>query len=338
VVKKLFIGDVNFELAEFAKTKEKDSILITDDNFSTEVDYAYTSIGDLCLTNFISILFNSLEIFYLPPQHWSDGKTSETPYSLGWLTKHYLRLVKNQKNIPVHGIDFSTPEYVHQPIARKTEQPQIWVIGCSTSKGSGVTSDEVYGQILSKKLKMPVTILAQSGSSNLFQSQLLCQAEIKKDDIVIFGLTTKSRLKYIINGELLNVSASEYLLNPKINEVLPLEYFDQEQRTFESIYAIQMAQNFCNQTKAKLILIGIHVDLDVSSLISYNKNYIMVHGTTGLDWDSSFLDFGSDGEHPGPLTHQYYAKLILDKLFSLNYINKEKNTLPQKNLAKSGVV
>ena len=51
----------------------------------------------------------------------------------------------------------------------------------------------------------------------------------------------------------------------------------------------------------------------------------MVHGTTGLDWNSSFLDFGSDGKHPGPLTHQHYANLILEKLTSLNYINGEKH-------------
>lgn len=325
MIDKLFVGDVTVDLANFAQEKEPDAFLITDSNFTVDAQSAYTSLGDCCLNNFIELLNNANEIFYVPPSSWSDNKKTSTPFSQGWLTELYLNVAKNTNQISVHGLETVLPDYIHQPINKKSNQQQVWVIGCSTSRGSGVEHNETYGQLVSKELNLPITNLAQSGASNLYQAQLLCQSQIEKDDIVIFGLTSKNRIHHIIKGKGHNVTANHYPMHPELQKILPLEYFDHEQRIFESIYAIQMVQNFCNQIGAKLIMIGIHVDLDISSMISYYKNYIMWHGLTGLDWSDSFLDFGSDGLHPGPKTHQHYAKLILQKIDSLNYINGEKH-------------
>lgn len=325
MIKKLYVGDVTEYLADFVKQNEPDAFLVADKNFTLNATCVYTSLGDLCLKNFIQILTNSSEIFYVAPKKWSDKKSATDEYSQAWITEKYLHYVKNKKLGKVYGLPEYKPDYVHDQIKRQNANPQIWVAGCSTSAGVGVEKNEMYSHLISQHLNMPVTNLAVSGSSNLYQAQLLCQSDIQPEDIVVFGLTNKARLRYIIDGNQKNINPNFYNTYPDVNKIVPLDYFDSEQRVFESITAIQMVQNFCKQIKAKLVLIGLHLEIDVSSLISYYNNYIMVHGTNGLNLADNFLDLGNDGSHPGPLTHQHYAKLILEKLFSLNYINGEKN-------------
>jgi lysophospholipase L1-like esterase len=38
-----------------------------------------------------------------------------------------------------------------------------------------------------------------------------------------------------------------------------------------------------------------------------------------MDFDSDFLDYGSDNCHPGPKTHKLYADMILDKIKKLGW-------------------
>jgi lysophospholipase L1-like esterase len=45
----------------------------------------------------------------------------------------------------------------------------------------------------------------------------------------------------------------------------------------------------------------------------------MLHGNFGMDFDSDFLDYGSDNCHPGPKTHKLYADMILDKIKKLGW-------------------
>ena len=220
MINKLFVGDVYSSLANFAKEKEPNAFLIADENFTIDAQSAYTSLGDCCLTNFVKLLLNTNEIFYVPPSSWSDGKNASIPFSLGWLTERYLNVAKNLNQIPVHGLETVVPPYVHLPITKKLNQQQIWVIGCSTSYGSGVEQHETYGQLVSEQLNLPITNLAQSGSSNLYQAQLLCQSQIEKNDIVIFGLTSKNRIHHIIKGKGHNVTANHYPMHPELQKIL----------------------------------------------------------------------------------------------------------------------
>ena len=324
MISKLFIGDVSQDLANHAKCIDSTAFLITEENFTVDAPAAYTSLGDLGIINFLHILENASEIYYVPPTKWSDGRLVTDTGSLGWHTVNHLRIVKNQ-GINVHNFTNVIPSYVHAPFVRQSPDPQLWVFGCSTSAGYSVDQKQSYAYLLSKKLNMSVTNKSIVASCNLFQSHLMCQSDIQKDDIVVFGITAKARATQLIDGRIVHVTANRYTQNPNINDYVPLKYLDSEQRLYESIYAVQIAQNFCKRVGAKLVLLGIHADLDISSLLSYYNNYVIIHGKQGYEWHSSFLDFGSDGDHAGPLTHKLYADLAYEKIISLGYINGEKN-------------
>jgi hypothetical protein len=70
--------------------------------------------------------------------------------------------------------------------------------------------------------------------------------------------------------------------------------------------------NFCEKVGARLILAQIHGRGMETYLHDY-KNYIMLRHQFGRNAHDIAIDLGSDGEHSGPIMHQWYCDNILKK-------------------------
>lgn len=315
----LFVGDVTKDLCEAAQ--EFDPLAYRIDYLNIDNKHsgtAYVSIGDLLsVGDFFKLLSAANTIIYKPPQYWSDKKTSNTPYSMSWITEHYIRLVSVLYNITVKNVPKKVTG-VSDPIPRKTESQQIWFAGCSTTFGIGVNKGQRYQDIVKETLCLESTDLSWPGSSITWSRDQILKSDIRPNDIVVWGLTTKDRFSWFDNDIITHVNVPYYTLNSAFNNVVPITLLDAPQKTYEAISAVQQVNNFCNKIGAHLILANIHGNLDLVADFAKYKGFIMLYGRKGLNSSDDFLDFGSDNNHPGVKTHQYYANVIIEKINNLN--------------------
>jgi len=325
----LIVGDVLPSLAEYAIAQDSSAYLISMQNLMQDHHgIAYTSLGDLAgPKELFQLLSRANEITYYPPTQWSDKKKSNDRYSMAWLSEHYIGIVRNLFGTKVNFLSKNWD--VPAPIeSRKTESAQLWVAGCSTTFGIGVDPDKKYANILSKKFNLPMSLLAQRGSAVPWAADQILRSDIRKNDIVIFGITTYTRITMFQNQKIHHVgvtllSKNKYGINLNFPG-LTIEQLDSDTRIYECVRAVDQVVNFCNKVGAKLILIGIHANLELSLVLSKYKNFVFYHGKFGTNFRDGWADLGSDIElgdpHPGPNTHQLYADLIVAKAKELDFI------------------
>jgi hypothetical protein len=318
----IFVGDTGIELSHCALAYNSLSYLVDKFNVNnTHTGTVYTSLGDLdnCV-QLINLLSTASEITYCPPRHWSDGKKSLDKYSLPWFTEHYIGIAVNLCNIKLNGSIsslFSMPSTVD---TRKTSSPQLWVAGCSTTFGVGVENNKRYADILSTHLDLPLSLLAQPGASIPWASDQILRSDIRKNDLVILGLSNYQRLTVFNSNAVIHVVSQLFVDYKNKLPELNIDQFDSDTRIYESISAVNQVINFCSKIGAKLIIIGIHTNLELLPELTKLKNFIFYHGKFGTDANDGWLDLGSDGVHPGTKTHQLYADLIISKAKDLNFI------------------
>lgn len=312
------VGDVGEYLSYIAKDIDPTAKLCI--NPDVEDGVVYTSLADLTTIKNLHTLFKKANIItYCPPEHWSDGKTRLDYYSQAWTVEHYLHIAKNCYNVQVNnlsgipsldGIDWNNP-----PPGRQTNSRQIWSAGCSTTFGIGVNDSERYAHLVSTHLNLPYTMLARRGTSNVWSAGQILQSDIKTNDIVIWGVTHYGRFPWVDSKKLFHITASTFTEYPELAKKLGLvDILDCETRLYEDILAFNQVINFCQKVKARLILIGIHVNIELATYLTKHKDFIMAHGENGFESQSSYLDLGSDNSHPGPKTHKMYAEKIIEHI------------------------
>jgi hypothetical protein len=144
------------------------------------------------------------------------------------------------------------------------------------------------------------------------------KSDIKKNDIVVWGITSKNRFTWFDGVKISHINSTHYTEHPEFDKVVPLPLLDSSQRTYEAISAVQQVNNFCDKVGAHLIFANIHSDIDLLADFAKYKGFVMINIPKNLDDPNIFLDLGADQMHPGPKTHQYYAEMILKKINSLN--------------------
>lgn len=302
----LFVGDNNYGLAEAAQKKDLTAFLIEFGNYKEflTTDYTnditvYTSLSDLPKLNqdhaiFFEVLKKADNIFYCPPFKfkWSDhsvkfvwgGNQAITEYFL-----YYINLIKNN----VQGLEltqYQNSNYLQLSDTRKVVDKQLWIAGCSIPHGVGVLSNEKFGTLISNKLNLPVSYLTQGGSSIEWAKDQILRSDIKKGDIVVWGLTKEVRAPKAINKNL-------------IAESDPLILLD-ETSLYRAVTSVHQVVNFCKKISAQLVILPLicseHLQLLIHNLDEYYQ----------LPCQTKFLDMGTDGVHPGPIQHQYWANFI----------------------------
>lgn len=326
----LFVGDCNESLCQTAKQFDSEAVLIDQSNFtnftnSTSGFTGYTSLADLPkdLSVFYDLLNCADEIVYCPPNSWSDQKTvnlEDPTNSIQGLTEYYLYVTSKNKNNVV-GLDlsnFDSTPYINLKTDRPSNDRSLWVVGCSTTAGIGVDDNERYGVLLSKRLNLPVSFLADPGSSINWAADQILRSDIQEQDIVVWGLTSEDRMSFWnpSTNKLMHVhSHSKDVEQLKLSYKTINQLLVHETNLLSAIQKIYEVSNFCNKIKAKLLIFNIHSSNTLNLHLNNVKEFLVYLSTS-----NKYIDVGNDNRHPGPKQHQAYADFCHSALKQLKYI------------------
>lgn len=312
----ILVGDVGSYLSDEAKKLSSTAVLITQADFDQlESGVYYTSLGDFDnLESFIQTLDQADTLIYQPPSRWSDVDRTGFSYMQTW-TEFYLLFYQSRANVLEVNL---TPTDVGSMLEladyRKTDQAQLWSVGCSITHGIGVETTERYGQLVADALGLPVSFLSATGSSISWAADQILRSDIRAGDIVVWGLTSTNRLPYYQDGSVKHINVSYYQRHPQFNSIIDINRLDDTNMQYQSMTSIAQVVNFCQKVGAQLWLAGVLVDRHFIKYASSFPNYIQLLGNTGHEDSNLFIDLGSDDNHPGPATHKYYAEHIINKI------------------------
>lgn len=310
----IFVGSNDSELAKIALKSDQSAFLINVSNYKKFIatDYSsdvtvYTSFSDLPkITNDESPLFDVLNkadnIFYCPPPNWEEDSKNFSWESSKCITEWLIHCLHSEKH-NVQGIEniaYPKNEYLKLQDKRHTDKNVLWISGCSYSKGIGVTIEEKYSSILESRLKMPMVDLSLKGSSLKFQSDQILRSDIRKNDIVVWGLTHESRTVRINNG----IVVPEIDPEARLNEI----------RIYDAVTEVFQVINFCRKIQCKLIILPL-LSSEILNLYLIKEPEFVTLPYTYMPY--KIYDYGSDGVHPGPISHAIYARKALTLLQNL---------------------
>ena len=311
----VFVGNNDRVLADEATAHDDSAYLIDQLNFKDRhIGTVYMSLADLSsIAEFNTVLRSADVIVYIPTDNWSNIDMKL------WTERSVVAFSfdksKTLINVPTTFL-FNSKKMLELVDKRKTNDKQIWAAGCSTTYGSGVAPEEIYTSIIAKALGLDLSVLAFPGSSIAWAADQILRSDIRAGDIVVWGLTEMARFAYYCPDEdkLLHILAGHYLLHPKFKNIVNIKHLDDMTATYKAITAVYQVVNYCEKIGAKLIIASVYTGIDFSANLKDLSCFVQLsHLYGGLATDV-FIDLGNDSTHPGPLTHQWYAKKILEVL------------------------
>jgi hypothetical protein len=261
----------------------------------------HTSPEDIMFENIEKLLSSVKEIYLYELDNKVFGQYPNSFLLYGRLFKELSKQSNKIKNKFADMIDYVSFNSTSKPVT----QPAVWTAGCSITAGEGVQADQRYGYLLSEKLNMPEVQLAKNGASIPYSADSILRADVQAGDIVVWGITCAGRVEIANQGRLDPCTIEKYIKQPKQKQYWNLDYFSSETMVLKQIQQIFQVINFCNKIKAKLYIVNILDTAWVSLALSKYKNFLDLSST-------KFLDFGTDGAHPGPTQHQLYAEKIFN--------------------------
>jgi hypothetical protein len=305
----VYVGDITEYLGEQARQYDPCATLIDKKNyFNLNNGTYYVSIGDLnSLADFAQVLRQATHIVYAPPTKWSDSKMQV------W-TEDYLKVFANEKIISNFDIGVAQDKEIMLQLVdpRKVSGSQLWVAGCSITYGTGVNTDQRYGQLIADKLNLPVSFLAQPGSSLTLQADQILRSDIRDGDIVIWGLTSHERFPYFKNNKITHITPLTYERDSTFKHRVDIAFLDSQQLIYQAVAEIHQVINFCNKIGARLILAQL-LGRTMETYLHGYSNYQMLNDQFGRNLDDRMLDLGTDEQHPGSKMHRWYSEQILNK-------------------------
>jgi hypothetical protein len=312
----LLVGDIGFYLSIEAKKINKNALLLDNFNYKRIIDtngVYYTSIGDITVVeHFCEVLMAADEVIFSPPTgNWSDkeaiDKLKDKRFTMETETKEHLYQLHWIKKISIKNLVIRFPNFKNkwQVTPRISAGPQIWNIGCSITAGNGVEKHQRYGEIIGKKLNMPVSILAYEGSSLIWAADQILLADVLPGDIIIWGLTSLHRYSYALhNDRFYHVNFEFYKNYPLLKKIVPIDWSASMDNLYHSLNSISIVKNFSNKIDAKLLLLEVLPQDLIEEHIEFTK-------TTPIE---KWVDKGDDNQHPGPRQHEIFAQIALDAI------------------------
>lgn len=304
----IYLGDVTEYLAQVAKSADPRAQLINDSNWQNLKSGTYfTSLGDLKdLKTLGAVLNQATTIVYTPPTIWSDEHKGSSAMR-SWY-EDYLNVYKFRCTVKNFNTVCEFDNILHLADSRKTSEPQLWIAGCSISHGVGVTQKTRYGQLLSQQLDLNASFLTRSGSSIAWAADQILRSDVKKNDIVVWGLTSHRRFTRFNNNRLQYLT----LATPALDKST-INFINSEHTLYQSVISVRQVINFCEKIGARLIIASL-LDTTVVNYIKDFSHLIVLVDFLGRDTQDKFFDLGLDHSHPGPITHKFYADEIYKKL------------------------
>jgi len=278
----------------FNKIK-RESILLTDSNTDVVNGVYHTSLGDMSPADIMLIIhkFNSVKMCKHGFEH--DPILHKE-------TEKFVNFVQSVKMIKHDVVDQPESFVDHPDTAVGSNNPLLWVFGCSHSHGVGlVENEETYGQIMATKLGRPLKLITKPGSSLHWSLRHLVNSQIKPEDIVVWQITSPLRLS-MFNGK----HVKEVLL-ARTNDPYLLEVYNAFQSYFMHLSLVNIGVQYLKKLKVKYILTSVDPH-DGSMQHEYLKypEYCFPSGFA--------VDRGTDGLHFGPLSHKNIALSLLNRI------------------------
>lgn len=307
----LFIGDNDEYLNVVAQAHDASAFLVDFDNWKKIIDQKitkditiYTSLSDLPkITTDISVLWELIKIsdtiYYRPPDNWSDYQKDFSWSGQKTLTEYYLYQAKiyGKNIVGMDQIQHQRSPYLVLENHRQSDEDSLWVAGCSISHGIGVNGSQKYGALLGQYLSRPTYHLTMGGSSLEWQADQILRSDIRKKDIVVWGLTQERRAPIAKNGQVL----------PWPDDTIEdVNYRLHETRYYKAITSVYQVINFCDKIQARLILLPLICSEKLTMDLIHHKDFYQP------PYEHYFLDLGCDNLHPGPKQHQFWADFCLD--------------------------
>jgi hypothetical protein len=342
----IYIGDTSESLAAAAKAADPMAFLIDHSNLKEFLDSpkddstVYTSLGDLPkiptgtkkVSDYDNAVYSLLDladnIYYCPPDAWSDNKTinlTSVTDSLQGLTEYILYEFKQQKNnvYNLNLTDYSSQAYTELVDSRKIPNQQLWISGCSISHGVGVDPTQRYGQLVADELNLPVSFLTAGSSSISWAIDQIVRSNICSGDIVILGLTNEVRFPYwTTDNNLWHINVNhrdqaQRLSSTNLTSDIIDRLITDDNCFYQSIIRIHQLVNFCNKINAKLLIFGLICSPSLALHLNHINNFV---NYKNFKSPNCKVDLGVDGQHPGPKQHKLYADFCQATLKKLNYI------------------
>jgi hypothetical protein len=310
MIKKLCISHqtYNWNKSEFADLDFLDRKNLNFYQSDTNKYNLKTSLEDLSLKlEEMESFINSVEEIHLIDL---DPEVLDNSY-IYW---NFVRLVTEIKS-QSHSFDKNLYRSYHAP---RTNNKTLYIAGCSVSYGSCVEDSERYGEILSQKLELPCIFLAMPGSSIAWQADQILQADLRPNDIVVWGLTSLSRVNIASGTDWICYPIKSYITLDKSKKYFNLDYFDSWTLTVSCIKQILQVENICQKIGVDLCLANLLETTVIPLLFKNQSNYVncLEKWKPEHDGEFDFLDLGTDNLHPGPKQHQVYADKIYQNIIS----------------------
>jgi len=194
---------------------------------------------------------------------------------------------------------------------RKSNDSQIWTVGCSISHGIGVKDHERYGELIAKELGLSVSFLTAPGSSIRWASDQILRSDIRPNDVIFWGITSGHRFScwYDVDREIVHTVLKQFDDHRFLKTLINKQYLASDHMIYESIISIHNVLNFCNKNNITLVL---------STLIPGMEIYLQdINNFVSLAGDRH-IDRGTDSSHPGPKSHQFYKEKMLELYYQIN--------------------
>lgn len=333
VMHRVFIGDTHNDLAVTVQQYDPSAYLLDLNTYQRFLaadkslsQTGYTSLGDLSgnLQILYDVFLRSDEIIYVPPPAWSDGKNIDLldpTSSIKGQTEHLLLRISDLR--PVKNIEkcFHLPDVLPLVDHRRTTNPQLWAAGCSITHGTAIDPGERYGQLVAEHLGTEVSFLTRPGSSIPWTANQLLRSDLRNGDIVIWGVTSSERSFTVHQGKYYSATVNSRESGSIGRQLIPMETLLGEKTFYENIYAIESVINFCSKCGAKLLLFGLLTSINMFPYLKSKHNYTHFEHSLGFSNDSiTYIDLGTDQQHPGPKQHEIYADHCIKNLQNLGYI------------------
>jgi hypothetical protein len=253
----------------------------------------HTSIGDLQVDQILAIAHHFDCVDIVP-----DGfDVNSTVYKETVSLCQYLSKYPDADLFPVTFAD-------HEDINQRTNDPVLWVFGCSHSHGVGLRPNELrYGEIVANKLKLPLKLITKPGSSLHWSTRHIMNADIRPHDTVIWQLTSPTRVSKF-NGKHV-----EEIVLARSNDRHLIEVMSDEQIYFNHISLLNFGVRYLRSIKAKFVITALVANTDMYQYIKEYNKYPEYCYSNGIH-----VDLGTDKLHAGPLGHQLLAKRLIDHI------------------------
>lgn len=317
----MLVGDVTSDLADAAKALDAGAQLLTQTDIGALADGVYyISLGDCSnYRQFVDRLHQAQHLIYAPPPRWSDSDSNGQSLMRQWTE---WALFYFRSHVRVDNINFAVPsaseKILHLVDGRRSSSAQLWIAGGSDAHGVGVASDQRFGDLLAKDLCVDVSWLTAPGASMEWLADQISRSDMRSGDILVWSTVPGARFAFFCNNCLHHVTVSLYQRDPSfVGEIDMDQLANDNTLLYRSISSVDRVRNLCAKLGVTLVLAGLASREQYITYLASLPEYVHLQGRFGLNQHDNYVDFGSDGEHPGPQMHAWYAAKIKTKILAL---------------------